>query len=215
MTGSGDDIEGTADEFRFVYRQLAGDCELTARVVSQQDTHDWAKAGVMIRQTLEPGSMHAMCITTPGNGAAFQRRTGPEGATLHTGADGLSTPRWVLIRRSGNVLAGFSSGDGVTWTQIGSDTFSMGDPVYAGLAVTSHNDQTLCTVTFDHVSFTMDPCVVDLNADGRVNLADISQIAGEWQTSQSPIQGDLNTDGAVNLEDIALLLNAWLRACLQ
>ncbi|MBN1766314.1 MAG: DUF5110 domain-containing protein [Sedimentisphaerales bacterium] len=60
VTGSGADIEDSADEFQFAYRQITGNCEITARVVSQQNTNDWAKAGVMIRETLAAGSRHAM-----------------------------------------------------------------------------------------------------------------------------------------------------------
>ena len=49
VTGSGADIEGTADAFRYVYQTSGPNCELRARVVSVQNTDPWAKAGVMFR----------------------------------------------------------------------------------------------------------------------------------------------------------------------
>src|SRR5436190_15992963 len=52
VAGSGADIWDSADAFRFVYRSLTGDGELLARVVSLDNTDNWAKAGVMIRETL-------------------------------------------------------------------------------------------------------------------------------------------------------------------
>jgi hypothetical protein len=53
MTGSGTDIEGTADEFHFAYKTLTGVGSIQAQVLSVDNTHVWAKAGVMIRETLE------------------------------------------------------------------------------------------------------------------------------------------------------------------
>jgi hypothetical protein len=37
---------------------------------------------------------------------------------------------------------------------IGSQTITMGSNVYIGLAVTSHNDGTLCTAVFDNITGT-------------------------------------------------------------
>ena len=47
------DIWGTAAEFHFAYQQLAGDGEIVARVVSLTNTDQWAKAGVMLRGSLD------------------------------------------------------------------------------------------------------------------------------------------------------------------
>ena len=54
VTGSGADIESTADAFRYVYQSSGPNCELRARVVSVQNTDPWAKAGVMFRKTTLP-----------------------------------------------------------------------------------------------------------------------------------------------------------------
>ena len=48
---------------------------ITARVSSLTNTNSWAKAGVMIRETLNANSTNATIVTTPGQGVAFQRRT--------------------------------------------------------------------------------------------------------------------------------------------
>ena len=52
MTAAGADIWGTADQFHFAYKQLSGNGSITAKVVSVSNTDAWAKAGVMIRETL-------------------------------------------------------------------------------------------------------------------------------------------------------------------
>ena len=48
VKGSGTDIYGTSDKFNFLYRELSENCEMTVRVVSQQNTNPIAKAGIKI-----------------------------------------------------------------------------------------------------------------------------------------------------------------------
>lgn len=153
IEGSGADIWNAADEFRYVYQSLSGDGEVIARVETQENTNGWAKAGVMIRESLDAGSKHAMTVMTPANGASFQRRTATGGTSTSTTTAGLAAPRWVRIVRSGDSFTSFQSADGSSWTQIGSAiTVAMGTTVHAGLAVTSHSDGVLSTATFSNVS---------------------------------------------------------------
>lgn len=155
VTGSGADIEGTADEFRYVYQSSSGDCSIVARVATVQNTDPWAKAGVMIRQTTAAGSRCAAVVITPSNGVAFQRRTSTGGSTTSTVVSGIAAPRWVRLTRTSNTFRGYYSSDGVNWTQIGgSVSISMGTSTTLGLAVTSHNDGVLCTSTMDGVTAT-------------------------------------------------------------
>ena len=68
VKASGADIWGQADAFHFVAQPLSGDCTITARVVSLENTDQWAKAGVMIRTSLKPESAHVfVCISPVGN----------------------------------------------------------------------------------------------------------------------------------------------------
>jgi hypothetical protein len=62
-------------------------------------------------------------------------------------------PYWVRAVRSGNTFTAFASLDGVNWVQMGSSqTITMAQNVYVGLAVTSNNNSVLATATFDNVS---------------------------------------------------------------
>src|SRR5207249_12168177 len=70
-----DDLPIAADGFQYMYQPLSGDGQIVARVASQQNTDPWAKAGVMIRETLTAGSKNAMMAITPGNGLDFQFRS--------------------------------------------------------------------------------------------------------------------------------------------
>jgi regulation of enolase protein 1 (concanavalin A-like superfamily) len=154
LNGSGADIWDNADEFRYVYQTASGDCEIVARVASVQNTNAWAKAGVMIRESLNANSSHAMVVVTPGSGVSFQRRGSTGGSTSDTTTWGLNAPHWVRLVRSGNTFAAYRSTDGTNWTSIGSQTIAMSSTVYIGLAVTSHADGTLCTATFNSATTT-------------------------------------------------------------
>ncbi len=149
VTGGGGDIWESSDQFYYVYQPTAGDTEMETKILSQQNTNDWAKAGVMFRETLDPGSKHAIMAITPSNGAVFQRRTSTDGASENTQA-AAAAPVCVKLARNGNVFTGWiSTDDGDIWSEVGSVTIDMADSYYIGYAVTSHVQGSGCTVTFD------------------------------------------------------------------
>ena len=153
VKGSGADVYGTADAFQFVYQTLTGDGSITARVVSQSNTDVWAKAGVMLRETLGAGSTNAFVPLTPANGVVFQgrRTTGGSSTTFNYGPI-VAAPYWVRLVRSGNTFSSFISPDGTTWTALGQTTLSMASQIFVGLAVSSHHNGTLSTAVFDNVT---------------------------------------------------------------
>jgi len=159
VIGSGADIWAVngveADEFHFAYKMLSGAGSMVARVVSVQQTDVWAKAGVMIRETLNPDSSHAMMVITPAQGASFQRRPGTGVTSLNTDNTGIVAPYWVKIERniSGN-FTGSISANGTTWTTVGTENIPMGANVHIGLAVTAHNASAACEAVFTNVTTT-------------------------------------------------------------
>jgi len=157
LQGSGSDIWGTADAFQFFSQPLTGNGQIVARVTSVQNTDPWAKAGVMIRQSLDAGSAQALTAVTYGSGIAFQRRLTANGGSTHTAGPSATAPYWVKLVRSGSTFTSYCSPDGVTWTQVGSDTIAMSGQTFIGLALTAHNNGLLNTSTFDNVQVTALP----------------------------------------------------------
>jgi len=154
MSASGADIWYYADAFHYLSQPVTGDVDIIARVNSVENVQAWVKAGVMIREQLTAESAHALMLVSPGKGLAFQRRTAMWGASTSTaGGDGVA-PQWVKLERRGSTITAFRSADGVSWTLVGSDTFSMGPSVYIGLALTSHDNTRLATATFQNVTVT-------------------------------------------------------------
>ncbi|WP_169513390.1 Ig-like domain-containing protein [Flexithrix dorotheae] len=154
LEGSGKDIWGNTDEFQFVYQPLNGDGEIVAQVNSLTNTNAWAKAGVMIRESLDGNSKHAMSVITWSNGVSFQRRTSTGSSSSSTKIAGITAPIWVKMNRTGNVFTSSYSADGTNWTEVGNVNISMDTDVFVGLCLTSHNDGTICTAEYANVNLT-------------------------------------------------------------
>ena len=153
VTGAGNDIWNAADQCHFAYRAETGDLTITARVINEQLTHAYAKAGVMIRETTNGNSKSVCVVMTPTNGVALHVRSSTGATAVNpSGWNGVPLPRWVRLTRSGGTFTGYSSTDGLNWTQVATTTVSMNSNVLAGLAVTSHDVTKLNTATFDNVS---------------------------------------------------------------
>ena len=152
INGSGTDIYYGADAFHYVYQPLSGDGSIIARVLSVQNTSSWAKAGVMIRETLTPDSRQADVIVSPGKGVAFQRRDNAGGNSTNTAGPMVTAPCWVKLTRSAGTFTAYESPDGANWTTVGSDTIAMSTNVFIGLAVTAHNNSAMCASSIDNVS---------------------------------------------------------------
>ncbi len=152
VSGAGADIYGTADAFQYAYQPISGDCTITARVASQTNTSTNAKAGVMIRNDLTPGSAHAMVAMMPNGTARFVYRA-TAGGTPHYSQNTATVPHWVRVTRVGNALSAYESSDNVTWNPIYiAQTITMSSTVYVGLPVCSATISALSTATFDNTT---------------------------------------------------------------
>ena len=154
VRSAGADIWGTADSFRFVYRTMAGDGTIVARLTGITATHESAKAGLMMREGLAANARHVSVLVTPGFGALLQRRDATGGASATRGSRPAAPPRWLKLERRGNAFSGYVSADRQTWSLVASSTVAMGTDLLVGLAVSSHDPAKTNTATFDQVEVT-------------------------------------------------------------
>src|SRR5262245_5980860 len=152
VTAAGRDVWDNADQFHFVYQPVQGDTQIIARVANVQNTDPFSKAGIMIRQSLTPGSPHVSMFGTSGNDWLFVFRQVANGLSFSTHGPVSRPPGWLKLTRIGDVISGYYSTDGTTWTLLDSETIAMGTTVYVGLAVTSHNVNARATDGFTNVS---------------------------------------------------------------
>lgn len=154
VVGSGSDIWGNADSFRFLFQPLNGDGSVVARVDSLEDTHTNAKAGVMIRDSLNPKSAHATLNVTPRGVIEFLVRNASDAQTILAGGARQQAPVWLRLSRSGNAVTAALSRDGTNWTTVGTTALPLSATARLGLVVASLMPGTLNTSTFGGVSIT-------------------------------------------------------------
>jgi hypothetical protein len=205
VTGSGTDITGTADEFHFAYKKLTGAGTIVAKVVSVSDTDAWAKAAVMIRETLDPGSKHVMGCVTPRSGVASEGRIDAGGTSFSFAQTGLRAPYWVKLER--NAVGNFTmtaSADGVTWAPVetgpSQPVWMEPETVYIGLAVTAHNATATCTAVFTDVTITGE-------TSQQPNWLD--QDIGITTNEREPMYVALNGKALLNPDPNAVLTRDW------
>ena len=152
VEGGGGDIWGTSDQLHYVYQAITGDWDIRARVASIGVANGNAKVGLMMRESFAATAMHACVDVTPGYGLEFLWRTTTGGSGSGIQQSGVLAPYWVRLTRVGNVFTGYSSSNGVNWTQVYALVIVMPDQIYAGLEVCARNNAKVCLAAFDHVS---------------------------------------------------------------
>jgi len=185
LKGSGSDIGGTADAFRYAYFTIAGDDQIVARVAAQDATDPNNKAGIMIRENTSAGSRNAYIGITSGNGAFFQYRSATGGSTTTNTVAGPKAPYWVKLVKSGPNFAGYISSNGTSWAQVGPIInlgFGAITATYGGYAITSHNNTVLSSANFDNFSqSTPSPLPLILTSFTGKNMND-QYVALQWTT---------------------------------
>lgn len=154
VLGAGANIWDDADSFHYVYQSFDGDVDVRAHIKDLQRTDGWAKAGVMVRETLDAGSIHAFMDITPDGVAEFIWRASTGGGSQSSLRYNVGLPTWVRVVRSGSTLTGYVSADGQSWSQIGSVDLGMNATAYVGLAVTSLNPTVLAQAVVENLSAT-------------------------------------------------------------
>ncbi len=150
--GAGGGIGGREDAFHFVHQPVGDPTEITARVLSMQNTHERAKAGIMLRESLAPHAPYVMLRVTPTGEVALERRLpgepGEEAEVIRH--DRVRLPVWLRLRQRANRWQAEYSEDNQRWQTL--DTLQM--PMRAtrgGLIVVSHDATRLCAAQFDQV----------------------------------------------------------------
>jgi RHS repeat-associated protein len=204
VSGAGGGIIGTADAMHFAYVPLSGNGSIVARVLSVTGGSS-LQAGVMIRETLNPGA--TMISTLYRSSYIYSLYRTSTGASAGEGyASSGALPYWVEAVRSGNSFSSYMSLDGVNWVQVGTtQTITMATDAYIGLVVSNDNTTSLATATFDNVS-------INLSASPAPVITTVSATTGPVG-SQVVIYGSgfgiAQNGSTVMLNDTAATIDSW------
>jgi regulation of enolase protein 1 (concanavalin A-like superfamily) len=154
VTGAGT-LSGIVDAFRFLYQPLSADGEIRAQLSSVSNTSTNGRIGVMIRETLTPGSKYAFMGIFTNGVFRSQSRLNTSGPIAWTVSSACAPPNvWARLVRAGNSLSSYQSTTGTNWRLVSSNSITMATNIYFGLAVASGNTNTLITSTFTNLTVT-------------------------------------------------------------
>jgi len=162
VSGSGTDIWSARDEFFYVYTTLHGNGSLSVRLHDFSAAHAWSKAGIMIRETLQPDSRNALIHISGQNGSVLQARLQTGADTTNAAGNDPDMPvgGWMRLTRSGDQVIGELSSDGTSWFELGRYTLPLGQDALIGLAVTAHAAGQVATAYFSNFAFETDGVTV-------------------------------------------------------
>ncbi len=151
LTASGFDIMREADEHHYAYQNWQGDLDIIARIDGIENTRTWLKSGVVIRESLEPGSRMAGMLSAYDRGMLFVTREEPDTHGPLKREENRQVS-WVRIIRTHNQFHGYISDDGNHWTHIETREIDMPETIHVGLALASHDNTELATAHFTHTT---------------------------------------------------------------
>ncbi|MEV0315270.1 hypothetical protein [Nonomuraea fuscirosea] len=237
----GPDGTAVSDKYYFVHQPLKGDGSITARVsdlTGQMRQPDlvpgvrnvkhgavpWAKAGLLVRRSLQQGTSYAAVMITRGHGVRMQHDF------IHDVAGSAARgPRWLRLDRSSDLLTGYESGDGRTWTRVGEARLAgLPETVEIGLFATSPGALwtmasafAQATATFDRItlrgasgSWRHDDVGVTLGPDGRtphhpggaVESGGKVVVTGGGDIGPATVEGGLRADLLLSGGGLGLIL---------
>jgi Tol biopolymer transport system component len=152
ITGSGSNMWYRKDAFHFLYRQIHGDVALTTDVkLLGTGQNDHRKAGPIIRQNLSEDSPY-VDVVVHGDGMISLQYRKTFGADTQEIQSATKAPASIRLLRNGDVFTAYTAKGAGQFKPIGSVSVKLTDPVYAGLAVCSHDDTQIETAVFSNVN---------------------------------------------------------------
>ncbi|MCH8513317.1 MAG: S8 family serine peptidase [Kiritimatiellae bacterium] len=206
IAGSTGDFWIGDDSGHFVYTTVSGDVDLRAKLSSFMardggSVHQWAKAGVMIRNNLADQSFYGL-MKVQGSSGRRQVRNSFSSNPETANGNSLGDYPWFRITRTGDELLFYQSKDGGNWEEIGSaQTLVLGEEVFVGLAVSSHpnsggGDNTAVAL-FEHLE--LNGALVEAIAGGSPRnigpLVDAGEAQWGGENTETTLSGGVEDDG--------------------
>lgn len=151
--GGGENMWFTNDAFHFVWKKMEGDFAFEARVDFVGDGGNAHRKGcLMIRQSLDSDSPYIDAALHGDGLTSLQFRETPGGMTREVQSNVTKPIRLRLVRQGDAVSMWLAGADGKMVPSGCTHRLAFTGPVYAGLAVCSHDNSTLEKVRFSEIS---------------------------------------------------------------
>jgi len=151
VAGSGRNIWFTNDQFHFVWKKLSGDFIVNAHAkFIGQGVNKHRKAGWMVRSTLETNSAHVTAVVH-GDGLTSLQFRQRANATTEEVKMTMTGAEVIQLERKGNNYTMSVAHFGENFTTSTVTNLNLGDEVYVGVFVCSHDQDVVEEAQFDNV----------------------------------------------------------------
>ena len=148
LTSLGGDLYGKSDHCFQILTPVVGDFSITCQIVWEKAGDDWAKAGLVWRESTDAKAANVAVVTSYKKHMRLQSRT-KAGEDTRTRGGGVQSKPMVLMRleRQGNTFRGEMTTDGKFWVKqkTGGKFQSSG---YLGFVVASKTTKARATANF-------------------------------------------------------------------
>lgn len=201
LTGAGTNMWFGSDECHFAWKKMKGDFILRTRAqFSGKGQEGHRKWGLMVRSSLDTGSRHVNGVVH-GDGLTSLQYRRTNGANTEEIKAGITAADIVQLERKGNTYTLSVARNGAPFISDTLRDLQLGDEVYAGLFVCSHNADVTEKAVFSNVRLIV-PAPAGLRAyreyiGSNLELMDIAtqQSTIVYQTPGSIQAPNWNKDG--------------------
>lgn len=155
LIAGGRDAWHPYDEYATIYRHniLGVNGSISVKVVSQQNTSVWARAGIIVRNDLSAALSTGLVsvFITPGEGCAMTWDSNADGYNdqVLQALAGQTAPMFVRLQKAGTSYTGQCSANGTDWTTIGTANVTSASTIQdAGMFASAVNPSTRGLVQF-------------------------------------------------------------------
>jgi TolB protein len=151
ISGAGANIWGTHDEFQYAWKKIKGNFILQTRAAFiGKGVEPHRKIGWMVRTSLDTSSP-AVIATVHGDGLTSLQYRKQQAGAMSQDTFAQKGPDMIELERTGNQFIMSVAHFGAPYTQIKAENIDLGDEVYVGIFVCSHNKDVVEKAWFDNV----------------------------------------------------------------
>jgi Tol biopolymer transport system component len=151
ITGSGQNIWGAHDDFQFVWKKLKGNFLLDTRLnFKGKGKNPHRKIGWMVRESLNADAAYADAAVHGEGLTSLQFRKAANSETEEVKTE-VQSPDFIRFQRQGNTFIFYAANYGEPLKEVARKELDLGNEVYVGLFITSHEDQVAEQATFSNV----------------------------------------------------------------
>jgi len=155
ITGSGQNIWGNHDDFHFGWKKMKGNFILDAQVKFIGDGKNaHRKIGWMVRHSLEPNTPYADAAIHGDGLTSLQFRRAIDSTTEEIKTE-IKSPDIIRFERKGNTYIFSAAKFGDPIKEIARLDLNIGDEVYAGIFICSHEEDIAEQAIFSNVRITV------------------------------------------------------------